>query len=35
MNEGPDELIITQLFSSRKLAWDPRNHRVPLLDIIE
>jgi serine/threonine protein kinase len=34
-NEGPHELIITQLFSSRQLARDPRNHCVPLLDIIE
>ena len=34
-DEGPHELIITQLFSSRELARDPRNHCVPLLDIIE
>jgi hypothetical protein len=34
-NEGPHELMITQLFSSRELARDPRNHCVPLLDIIE
>ena len=33
--EGPYELMITQLFSSRDLARDPRNHCVPLLDIIE
>ena len=34
-DEGPHELIITQLFSSRQFARDPRNHCVPLLDIIE
>jgi len=34
-DEGPHELTITQLFSSRELARDPRNHCVPLLDIIE
>ena len=34
-DEGPHELIITQSFSSRELARDPRNHCVPLLDIIE
>ena len=34
-DEGPHELIITQLFSSRELALDPRNHCVPLLDVIE
>jgi hypothetical protein len=34
-DEGPYELRITQLFSSRELARDPRNHCVPLLDIIE
>ena len=33
--EGPHELMITQLFSSPELARDPRNHCVPLLDIIE
>ncbi|KAH9996930.1 kinase-like domain-containing protein [Russula vinacea] len=33
--EGPHELIITHLFSSRQFARDPRNHCVPLLDIIE
>lgn len=33
--EGPHELTITQLFSSRELARDPRNHCVPLLDILE
>ena len=33
--EGPHELIITQLFSSRELARHPRNHCVPLLDIVE
>ena len=34
-DEGPHELVITQLFSSRELARDPRNHCVPLLDVIE
>jgi len=34
-DEGPHEPIITQLVSSRELAGDPRNHYVPLLDIIE
>jgi serine/threonine protein kinase len=34
-DEGPHELVITQLFSSRELVRDPRNHCVPLLDIIE
>jgi hypothetical protein len=34
-DEGPHELIITQLFSSRQFSRDPRNHCVPLLDIIE
>ena len=34
-DEGPHELIITQLFSSQAFARDPRNHCVPLLDIIE
>ena len=30
--EGPHELIITQLFSTREFARDPCNHCVPLLD---
>ena len=34
-NEGPHELIITQLFSSPQFARDPRNHCVPLLDVLE
>ena len=34
-DEGPHELVITQLFSSRELVRDPRNHCVPLLDIVE
>ena len=34
-DEGPHELMITQLFSSPAIARDPRNHCVPLLDIIE
>ena len=33
--DGPHELMITQLFSSREFARDPRNHCVPLLDIFE
>jgi serine/threonine protein kinase len=33
--EGPYELMIIQLFSSREFARDPRNHCVPLLDILE
>ena len=34
-DEGPHELIITRLFSLPEFARDPRNHCVPLLDIIE
>ena len=34
-DEGPHELQITRLFSSWELSRDPRNHCVPLLDIIE
>ena len=34
-DEGLHELIITQLFSSRQFSRDPRNHCVPLLDILE
>jgi len=33
--EGPHELTITQFFSSPGLVRDPRNHCVPLLDVIE
>ena len=33
--EGPYELRITQLLSSREASRDPRNHCVPLLDVIE
>jgi hypothetical protein len=33
--EGPHELRITQFFSSPEVARDPRNHCVPLLDVIE
>jgi hypothetical protein len=33
-NEGPHELLITQLFSSPGLKGDPKNHCVPLLDIV-
>ena len=34
-DEGLHELITTQLFSSPATARDPRNHRMPLLDIIK
>ena len=34
-DEAPHELITTQLLSSPAVARDPRNHCVPLLDIIE
>lgn len=33
--EGPHELAITMQFSFPELAEDPRNHCVPLLDVIE
>ncbi len=33
--EGPYELSISELFSSKELAEDRRNHCVPLLDVIE
>jgi hypothetical protein len=33
--EGPYELQINQLVSSEPLLSDPRNHCVPLLDVIE
>jgi len=33
--EGSQELRIAQFFSSPQLAKDPRNHCVPLLDVIE
>jgi len=33
--EGPHELRIAQSFSSPEVARDPRNHCVPLLDVIE
>ena len=33
--EGPHELRITQIFSSPEVSRDPRNHCVPLLDVIE
>ena len=35
IEEGPHELAITQRFSSPGLSLDPRNHCVPLLDVIE
>ena len=33
--EGPYELLITQLFSSPGLKGDPQNHCVPLLDLVD
>jgi len=33
--EAPYELQIAQLFSSPEVAQNPRNHCVPLLDVIE
>jgi hypothetical protein len=33
--EGPYELSITQLFSSPGLKGDPKNHCVPLLDLVD
>ena len=33
--EGPHELSITRHFSSPELRGDPRNHCVPLLDLID
>jgi hypothetical protein len=33
--EGPHELLITELFSSPGLKEDPKNHCVPLLDLID
>ena len=33
--EGPYELLTTQLFSSPGLKGDVRNHCVPLLDIVD
>jgi hypothetical protein len=35
LEEGPHELRITAMFSSPEAAQDPRNHCVPLLDLIE
>jgi hypothetical protein len=29
------DIIYAQLFSSREVARDPRNHCVPLVDIVE
>ena len=34
-DEGPDELQLNKLFSSEPLASNPRNHCVPLLDVIQ
>ena len=33
--EGPHELSIIRYFSSNELRDDPRNHCVPLLDLID
>ncbi len=33
--EGPHELQISRMFSSVEVATNPRNHCVPLLDVIE
>jgi len=33
--EGPHELLISELFSSPGLKGDPKNHCVPLLDVID
>jgi len=33
--EGPHELLITQLFSSPGLKRHPKNHCVPLLDLVD
>jgi len=33
--EGPHELLITQLFSSPGLKGHPKNHCVPLLDLVD
>ena len=33
--EDPNELLITQLFSSPELRGDPKNHCVPLLDLVD
>ena len=33
--EGPYELLISQLFSSKEFAGDSRNHCVTLLNVIE
>lgn len=33
--EGPHELQISRMLSSEAVATDPRNHCVPLLDVIE
>ena len=35
LEEGPHELQIGRTFSSGEVATDPRNHCVPLLDVIE
>jgi hypothetical protein len=35
LKEGQYELRIAQSFSSPEVARDPRNHCVPLLDVIE
>jgi hypothetical protein len=34
-DEAPDERFITRMFSFPECARNPRNHCVPLLDVIE
>jgi hypothetical protein len=33
--ESPHELLIAQLFSSPGIKGDPKNHCVPLLDLVD
>ena len=33
--QGPHELLITQMFSSPGLKGDPKNHCVPVLDLVD
>ena len=35
LEEGPYELLITQMFSSPGLKGDPKNHCVPVLDLVD
>ena len=34
-DEGPHELQVSQMFSSKEVATNPRNHCVPLLEVIQ